>query len=185
MEDAQILALYFARDESAISHTDAKYGTRLLGLAQNITGNAEDARECVNDTYLDAWNRIPPHRPGSLFGYLAKILRHKSLDLLDRLRAGKRSATVVELSQELEMCIPAPGGTESRMEREELRRVLRSFVAGLDERNQYIFVRRYFYMDRIVTIADSLKTTEGSVRTALHRSRNKLRQLLEKEGIAL
>lgn len=185
MEDAQILDLFFARDETAIAQADAKYGRRLTELSRNITGSAEDARECVNDTYLDAWNRIPPHRPRGLFGYLAKILRHKSLDLLDRFRTQKRSAQVIELSQELEMCIPAPDSLDSRMEQEELRRVLRSFLVALDHRNQYIFIRRYFYMDSVAAIAGSLKITEGSVRTALHRCRNKLRQKLEREGIGL
>lgn len=75
MEDLQIIDLFFARDERAIVHTDSKYGRRLHLLSLNITQNDSDAQECVNDTYLDAWNRIPPHRPQGLFGYLAKIVR--------------------------------------------------------------------------------------------------------------
>ena len=185
MEDLQIIALFFARDESAVVQTDSKYGRRLHLLSLNITQNESDAQECVNDTYLEAWNRIPPHRPQGLFGYLAKIVRHKSLDLLDRLRAQKRNAVVVELSRELEECISAPTDTESELEREQIRSALRSFLKTLDEKHQYIFVRRYFYMDPVAQIADAMKKSEGSISSSLHRSRQKLRAHLQKEGIGI
>lgn len=185
MEDLQIIALFFARDESAIVQTDRKYGRRLHLLSLNVTENDSDAQECVNDTYLEAWNRIPPHRPQGLFGYLAKIARHKSLDLLDRYQAQKRSAMVIALSKELEACIPAPSNIERELEREQIRSALRSFLKTLDEKNQYIFVRRYFYMDPVAQIADSMKKSEGSISASLHRSRQKLRAHLKKEGIGI
>lgn len=185
MEDHQIVDLFFARDESAILQADAKYGRRLRLLSQNITKSEEDAQECVNDTYLDAWNRIPPHRPQGLFGYLAKIVRHKSLDLLDHIRAQKRSAVVVEMSRELEESIPSAADIERAMEREHIRRAINGFLRGLDDKAQYIFVRRYFYMDSVSAIAEATQKSQGSITASLHRSRQKLREHLKKEGIGL
>lgn len=113
------------------------------------------------------------------------MFANKSLDLLDRLRAQKRSAVVVELSRELEECISAPTDTDSELEREQIRSALRSFLKTLDEKNQYIFVRRYFYMDSVSAIAEATKKSPGSITASLHRSRQKLRVHLQKEGIGI
>lgn len=185
MEDRQIINLLFQRAETALEALAQAFGGRLFSMSRNILADERDAQECVNDTYLEAWNRIPPHRPQGLFGYLAKIVRHKSLDLLDRLRAQKRNAVVVELSRELEECISAPTDMDSELDREQIRNALRSFLKTLSEKNQYIFVRRYFYMDPVVQIADATKKSEGSISASLHRSRQKLRAHLQKEGISI
>ena len=185
MDDRQIIALYFDRNEQAIEETDSKYGKKLHLLSQNITGNDLDAQECVNDTYLETWNRIPPHQPERLFAFLSKITRHKSLDICDRKNAQKRSAVTVELSAELESCIPAPLRTEDIAECRFLQGVIRQFLGSLDDDAQYIFIRRYFYGDSISTISVSLRRSESGVTSALHRLRQNLKKQLEKEGILL
>lgn len=183
MEDTDIIALYLNRDERAIAETDSKYGKKLHLLSQNITKNDLDAQECVNDTYLETWNLIPPHRPERFFAFLAKITRHKSFDLCDRKNAQKRSAVMIELSSELETCIPAPLQTEDVAECRFLQAVIRRFLGSLDDDAQYIFIRRYFYGDSINTIAAAVKRSESGVTSVLHRLRQRLKKQLEKEGI--
>ena len=185
MEDRQIIALYFDRNEQAITETDSKYGKKLHLLSHNITGDSLDAQECVNDTYWETWNRIPPHQPDHFFAFLAKITRHKSLDLCDRKNARKRSAVTVELSMELESCIPAPLRTEDVAECRFLQAVIRQFLHSLDDNAQYIFIRRYFYGDPIAAIAADARRSQAGVTSALHRLRQKLKKQLEKEGIFL
>lgn len=185
MEDRQIIALYFDRNEQAITETDSKYGEKLRRLSQNITRDSLDAQECVNDTYLETWNRIPPHRPDLFFAFLAKIARHKSLDLCDRKNAQKRSAALIELSAELEACIPAPLKTEDIAQYRYLQTVIRQFLEKLDAEAQYIFVRRYFYGDPVSAIAGAVKRSESGISSILHRLRQKLKKQLEKEGILL
>ena len=111
------MALYLARDESAIAQTAEKYGGRLRALAMGIVADRRTAEECENDTYLEAWRSIPPHEPRScLYAFLARITRHISLDRCRRRTALKRNALFVELSTELEQCIPAPDDTECRVD---------------------------------------------------------------------
>ena len=118
MEDTAIVELYWKREEQAITETDNKYGKSLHTLSYRIVQNEQDAGECVNDTYHAAWNHIPPTRPEFLFAFLAKIARHFSFDKLDYQHAKKRDAILVELSEELENCIPAPDDFEKRAESE-------------------------------------------------------------------
>ena len=106
MEDKQIIDLFFARNEDAIQHTADTYGNRLFVLADNIVRNDQDAEESVSDTYLKAWDTIPPQKPNHFFAYLAKICRHFALGKLDWKNAAKRKAEVVSLTQEMELCIP-------------------------------------------------------------------------------
>lgn len=182
MEDSGILELYWARDEQAIRETDAAYGSRLQQLAARIAGSCEDAQECVSDTYLRAWNTIPPQRPVHFFAYLAKICRNIALDRLDRNRAAKRSAQVVSLSDELERCIPAPQ-PGCPLEREELGQLLNRFLEGLPRESRMFFLRRYFFADSIAQIAGRYGVGESKVKTSLHRTREKLRIFLKSEGI--
>ena len=120
MEDNKIVQLYFDRDESAISFTKYKYGSRLNNIAYRILIDFRDSEECENDTYLKAWESIPPNKPKYLFAYLAKICRFISMDKLDWKNAKKRSTTIVELTDEMELCIPNPKDDES-LDNEELR----------------------------------------------------------------
>lgn len=182
MDDKQIIALFFDRDEEAIRQTDSVYGSRLLRISDNILRCREDAQECVSDTYLRTWNAIPPTRPKSLFSYLARICRNLSLTKLNWANAAKRKAEVVSLTQEMEQCIP-DSRREVNLEAKELGRLLNAFLKTLSPENQMVFVRRYWFADSLAEIADRYGITESALIARLHRLRKKLAAYLEKEGI--
>ena len=183
MEDSSIVDLYLARDERAICETDGKYGKKLYSISRRITENGADAEECVSDTYLDAWNRIPPHEPKNyLYAFLARITRHIALNCCrDRARL-KRSAFLCELSREMEACIPAPDDMDSRIDDMMLREILNGFLGGLPEEKRNLFIRRYWYLDSIADIAERFALSESKVKTTLFRCRRQLRERLEKGG---
>lgn len=182
MEDADIIDLYFARNEDAIRQTDISYGRRLNILAQRMLHSREDAEESVSDTYLKAWNTIPPRRPQHLFAYLAKICRNFSLDRLDWKNAAKRKAEVVSLTQEMELCIPDTQ-RERQRDGKELGMLLDAFLRTLTPENRVVFLRRYWYVDTIAEIAVRYGLSESAVQMRLSRTRAKLCTYLEKEGI--
>lgn len=180
MEDDKIIELFFARKEEAITQTEAMYGKRLFRLADRIVRNRLDAQECVNDTYLKAWETIPPQKPRFYFAYLARLCRNASLDRLDRNDAAKRNAEVVSLTEEMELCIP------DRMQEHdpaEISRTLDAFLRTLSAENRLVFVRRYWYADSIAEIAARYSISESAVLMRLNRTREKLRAYLKKEGI--
>lgn len=186
MEDKQIVALYLLRDEAAIGHTAEKYGSRLRALAQGIVADRQTAEECENDTYLGAWNAIPPHRPESyLYAFLARITRHHALNCCRSRSSLKRSAVVCELSAEMEQCLPAPDDTPCRLEDSELAEALNAFLRSLDEEKRGIFLRRYWFLDPVAEIAARFGISESKVKTTLFRCRERLRSYLEKEGYTL
>ena len=182
MEDAKIIELFFQRNEQAVKETDTAYGRKLYVLSNNILNNREDAQECVSDTYMETWKSIPPKRPKNFYGFLASICRHLSFNRLDWHLAAKRNAEVVVLTQEMEMCIPDTR-QEGEMDRRELRRVLESFLDGLNQESRLIFLRRYLYVDSVAEIARRYGISESKVKTQLHRTRAKLHTHLKKEGI--
>jgi len=182
LEDNKILDLFFARNEDAIRHTHDTYGRRLFILADNIVRNDQDAEESVSDTYMRAWNTIPPQRPARYFAYLAKICRNFALDKLDWKNAAKRKAEVISLTQEMEMCIP-DASRDRALEAKELGRILDAFLRTLSEENQMVFLRRYWYVDTIAEIAVRYGISESAVTMRLNRTRGKLRAYLAKEGI--
>ena len=182
MEDSKILELYFARNEDAIRHTDDTYGRRLYHLADSIVKNGQDAEESVSDTYMQAWNTIPPQRPRHFFAYLAKICRNFALKKLDWKKAAKRNAEVVSLTEEMEMCIPDQS-RDRELEARELGMLLDRFLRTLTPENQMIFLRRYWYVDTIAEIAARYGISESAVQMRLNRTRAKLCTYLEKEGI--
>lgn len=182
MEDSKILDLYFARNEEAIRQTDDTYGRRLFVLADNIVRNHQDAEESVSDTYLKAWDTIPPQKPKFFFAYLAKICRHFALGRLDWKNAAKRKAEVVSLTEEMELCIP-DGSRDAEMEGKELGMILDTFLRSLTPENRMVFMRRYWYVDTISEIAVRYGISESAVQMRLNRTRAKLGTYLEKEGI--
>lgn len=182
MEDSKILDLFFARNEDAIRHTDDTYGRRLFMLADNIVKDHQDAEESVSDTYLKAWDTIPPKRPNHFFAYLAKLCRHFALGKLDWKNAAKRNAEVVSLTDEMELCIPDKN-RDAQMEAKELGRILDSFLRTLTPENRMVFMRRYWYVDTIAEIAVRYGISESAVNMRLSRTRAKLCTYLEKEGI--
>ena len=184
MEDSKIIELFFARNEDAIKQTDDTYGRRLYHLADNIVHNGQDAEESVSDTYLKAWETIPPHRPKYYFAYIAKICRHFALDKLDWKNAAKRNAEVVSLTQEMETCIPDTS-RDAEVEARELGRILDAFLRTLSDENQMVFLRRYWYVDTIAEIAVRYGISESAVQMRLNRTRSKLAGYLAKEGISV
>ena len=186
MEDHAIIDLYWAREERALEETETKYGSYCRSIARNILASPEDTEECVNDTYLRAWNAMPPQRPAVLSAFLGKITRNLSLDRWKRSRAEKRGGGQLPLAlEELTTCVPAADNVAEAMEALELSRVLDSFLRKLPEKECCIFLRRYWYLDGAQTIARRFHMTEGSVKSQLFRTRTKLRAYLEKEGICL
>ena len=173
MDDSKIIELFFARNEDAIKHTDDTYGRRLFHLADNIVHNDQDAEESVNDTYMKAWDTIPPQRPEHFFAYIAKICRNFALKRIDWQKAKKRNAEVVTLTQEMENCIPDTYRDMEADERE-LGRILDAFLRTLTPENQMVFLRRYWYVDTIAEIAVRYGISESAVQMRLNRTRSKL-----------
>lgn len=184
MEDGQIIELFFQRDEEAIRQTEAAHGHKLFSLSYGILLSREDAQECVSDTYLKAWDTIPPTRPTYLYAYLAKICRFLCFGRLDWRNAAKRKAEIVELTAEMELCIPDLS-RERQLESQQLGDLLNEFLGTLPEESRRIFMRRYWYADSIGEIAQRYGLSESKVKTRLFRTRNALRGFLEKEGYSL
>jgi len=184
LEDAQIIELYFRRDEDAIAKTADAYGSRLSSLAHRILEDREDAEETVSDTYLKAWETIPPTKPVFFYAYLAKICRFGAFGRLDWRNADKRKAELVELTAEMELCIPDLR-RESELESREIGRLLNAFLGTLKEDSRRTFLRRYWFGDSIEEIAGRYHISESKVKSQLFRARNGLRSFLEKEGVAL
>ncbi|MFI3326115.1 MAG: RNA polymerase sigma factor [Clostridia bacterium] len=181
MNDLDIIELYFKRDENAIEETKKSYDKKLVKLANNILRNTSDSEESVSDTYLSAWNSIPPQKPKYLFAYLSKICRCVCFDMLDYKNAQKRSAEIVALSDELLMCIPSRD--ENNSEGKELTKALERFLLSLEKESRVIFMRRYWFCESVRDIAKKFNFTESKVKTSLFRTRGKLKRFLESEGI--
>jgi RNA polymerase sigma-70 factor (ECF subfamily) len=185
MEDQQIVDLYFARSESAITETDRKYGRYCHSIAYNILEDHEDAKEIVNDTYLKAWNTIPPNRPDPLKPYVGMISRHLSLDRYEEYHTQKRGGQVPLVLEELAECIPDNDSREDIGESVALKDALAKFIRSLPDKTQMIFLRRYWYASSVAEIAEEYGMRENSVNVLLHRTRKKLKDHLQKEGFDL
>lgn len=186
MEDRSIVALYFERDESAITHTADKYGRRLRSLALGVTEDIRTAEECENDTYLRAWDAIPPHDPSEyLYAFLARITRNLALSRCRENARHKRAASITALSAELEQCIPAPNDTQCRLDERLLGEAINGFLSTLNEEKRRVFVRRYWYTDSVAAIAARYALSQSKVKSMLLRCRNELRQYLIEEGFDL
>ena len=183
VEDRQIVELYLARDESALARTAEKYGPALRALAENLLEDPQTAEECENDVYLAAWNAIPPHEPREyLYPFLARIARHTALDRCRERSRQKRGAPLLQLTQELEQCLPAPDNAAERLDELALAEAINRFLGSLSEENRNIFLRRYWYMDPVAAIAERYALTRSKVKVSLYRSRNRLREYRKKEG---
>lgn len=183
MEDGMIVDLFLSRSEAAIRETSEKYGSRLRKLAFGILNDGALAEECENDTYMAAWNAIPPHEPRThLFAFLATLTRRISLDRLRSCSRIKRSAHVVELTAEMEQCLPSAQSVETLMDGRLLGGLISKFLRGQSQQRRQIFLRRYWYMDTVAQIAQSFQISESKVKTTLFRMRNDLRIFLKKEG---
>ena len=184
MEDKEIVELFFQRNEDAIACTDSKYGRYLSKISFNILKDSLDAEECVNDTYMKAWNTIPPKRPDVLGAFLAVITRNLSLDKHKYKYAAKRAqGEFALLLSELEECIPDEAFAEREMEGKEISRVITDFLRGRSEDSRKIFVMRYFFCDSVKEISKKSGFSESKVKSSLFATRNALKKQLIQEGI--
>ena len=185
MEDTAIIDLYWDRDERAIEETDRKYGNYCYTVADNVLNSREDSEECVSDTWLRAWNSMPPQRPGVLRAFLAKITRNLAFDRYRARSAAKRGGGTMEaVLDELAECADPSGSwnAEASYEAKELREAINRFAGGLSERECGLFVRRYFFAEAIPDIARRYQMTENNVTVSLSRIRKKLRRYLTEGG---
>ena len=186
MDDTTIVRLYWERNEEAIPATAKKYGRYCTAIARNILGNNEDAEECVNDTYLHAWNAIPPHKPAMLSAFLGKITRNLSLNKYNHNTAGKRgSGEMAAVLDELSEIVSGSDDPEQTYQNKELSRTIDAFLDTLSPEKRSIFVCRYWYTDSIAEIAVRHRMKEGAVSMALSRMRQKLRDYLTDGGYEL
>ena len=186
MEDEQIVTLYWDRDERAIRETETKYDRYLTKIAYNILADLEDSRESVNDTYLAAWDSMPPHRPGILSTYLAKITRRISIDRFRYRTRDKRKESEYAISlTELGDCVSGGNTTEEIVNVKLLADAIGIYLRLQPEEVRNAFIGRYYFPDPIREVARYCGMTESKVKTVLYRTRVGLKEYLEKEGFCV
>ena len=183
MEDSKIVQLYWDRSNEAIPATSEKYGRYCNSIALNILGNWEDAEECVNDTYLSAWNSMPPHRPGMLSTFLGKITRNLSINKHKYNHAGKRGNGEIELVlEELRDMVSGKDDIEQQVAAKELQKEIDTFLSGLSKQKRGLFVRRYWYMEPVPELAKQFHMSQNNVSVTLNRIRKQMKTYLEERG---
>ena len=186
MDDAKIVQLYWDRNEQAIPATADKYGNYCTSIAKNILGNREDAEECVNDTYLNAWNSMPPHRPSILSTFLGKIVRNLSIKRYKYNTADKRGGGQLPVVlDEIAEFVSDTDSVEQEIDRKELLRAIDNFLGTLTAEKRSLFVRRYWHFDSVSDIANRFGMTENNVSVTLNRLRLKLHNYLLERGFEL
>ncbi len=184
MEDEKIIELYFERKETAIAETAEKYGNYLYKIAFNILSDSEDSEESVNDTYLGAWNVIPPEKPNILSAFLGKITRYISLNKYRAKKADKRGGGEIDIAfEEIEECIPTESTIYDEIETKELAKVISDYLKVLPKTERQIFVCRYYYLDSLSDISNQFGYSRSKVASMLHRTRKKVLSHLMKEGV--
>lgn len=184
MEDKEIIDLYFARSEDAVKHTDGKYGLYLKHLANSILRSLEDSEEVVNDTYMKAWDSMPPARPNFLQNFLARITRNLSLNRLKYLLAQKRSFDAVDLFSELDDCVPAPQGDPGEnCDAEQIGASINSYLRSISNLDRAVFLSRYFYAQTIEEITRDYNISQGKAKYILSCARTGLKAQLERDGV--
>ena len=185
MTDEGIIKLLQKRQETALEVLQQKYGGLCASVARRILPDARDVEECVNDTWTHIWNAIPPEQPVSLRAYAARIVRNLCLDRMQYNTAEKRNSALTEAFEELEYCIPTTDNHRSQEDRQAFSQMLNDFLRRQSRENRAIFLRRYWYGESIAEIAKAFGATEGKIKSSLFRTRNALRETMEKEGIAV
>ena len=186
VEDEEIIALFFQRDQRAIEVCRTRYGSFCTSVANRIAPSREDGEECVNDALLRAWNSIPPQHPKSLGGFLAALTRNLAVDRVREHTAQKRGGGEIPLVlDELEEAVPAPGSVEEAVEGHLLSESINRFLRSLPERERLLFLRRYWYLCSVKEAGAMGGMSEGTVSSLLRRTRNKLKKHLEQEGFVL
>ena len=183
MDDIEIVGLYWQRDENAIACTDKKYRHYLHTIAYNILANKEDSQESVNDTYLAAWNSIPPHKPQALSTYLGKLTRRISIDMFRKRNAGKRGGSEYALSlEELSECVSAGDTTVQELDCQILADAIAAYLKTLSQEARTVFLGKYYYLDPVAKIAGYCRISQSKVKILLYRTRQGLGQYLKEEG---
>ncbi len=183
MDDSQIVDLFWDRDESAITETDAKYGRYLRKISYNILSADEDVSECLNDTYMRAWNTMPHKRPSKLSVYLGRIIRGLSIDAIRRKGAEKRGGSQYILSlAELEECVDGAPSAEEKVNEKLLGEAISRYLHSLSAESRTVFVCRYFFCDSIEDIAKCKGCSQSKIKSLLFRTRKGLKTFLESEG---
>ena len=185
MDDQEIINLYLNRSQQAILETKYKYGAYCKAIARNILSNNLDVEECENDTYLAAWNTIPPNIPRKFSIFLGRITRNIALDKFGYNTAKKRNHEFVQLLNELEDCLPSLITVEMQYEAGEMANLINTFLYGIDELARNIFILRYWNSDSIDSLASRFNISSSKVKSILFRTRKKLRIHLERAGINL
>lgn len=185
MEDKQIVALYWQREERAITASEEKYGPVCRSVSYNILQSRPDAEECVNDTWHRAWVTMPPQRPGSLRAYFCRIVRNLSIDRWRARRSRKRGQGLESLVLELEECVPAVPSAEEQWETEEIAGAIARWLEGQSEADRRLFLGRYFYGAAVGDLARSAAVTPNALSQRLRRLRQSLARALEEEGVGL
>ena len=184
MDDLKIIDLYFERDENAIKETEKKYGRLCLNIATNVIGNIEDAKECVNDTYLGVWNAIPPARPNNFTAFICKIARNISLKKWAFLTCEKRNGDMLVSLSELEDILPDEA-INPNISDENIGKFISEFLLSEKENARNIFIRKYYFFDTISDIANRYSFTESKIKSILYRTRTKLREYLIEKGVSI
>ena len=183
MLDSRIVELYWARSEQAIDETEKIYGRYFYAIAYGILRDDEDSKEIVNDTYIKAWNNIPPERPKNLKAFLGRITRQLSINRLEKNLSKKRGGGQYVLAlEEIEECIP---DRDNDVDTEELRNALNRFLRSLPDEPRRVFIRRYWHMSTISEIARDFSMSESKVKSMLMRTREKLKKYLLREGLSI
>ena len=183
MDDIEIVGLYWQRDENAIAYTDKKYRHYLNTIAYNILSDQGDSQESVNDTYLAAWNSIPPHRPQVLSTYLGKLTRRISIDMFRKRNANKRGGSEYALSlEELSECLSAGDTTVQELDCQMLSDAIAAYLKTLSQEARTVFLGRYYYLDPVAKIAQYCRISQSKVKILLYRPRQGLGQYLKEEG---
>ena len=185
MEDAGIIDLFFERSEQGIEKLSEKYGALLMRIAENIVGSREDAEECVSDTYLAVWNRVPPERPDPLVAYICRIVRNLALKRFHANTAKKRDSRYDVALEEIADCFPVASSVEDEVDAKETVAAVNRFLETLDQRDRILFIRRYWQADSIQEMAEQFGMRPHAVSVRLSRIRKALKKQLEKEGISI
>ncbi|MBQ2898982.1 MAG: sigma-70 family RNA polymerase sigma factor [Oscillospiraceae bacterium] len=185
MDDEKIIGLYFERDESAIYETAEKYGNYLYKIAFNILSDNEDSEESLNDTYMSAWNTIPPEKPKIFSAFLSRLTRNISLNKRRNNIAKKRGGGEAEIAfEEIEECVPSESSPVHEAETKELAEMISEYLKKLPKTERQVFVCRYYYLDSLSDISERFGFSRSKIASMLHRTRKKLLSHLEKEGAA-
>lgn len=186
MEDSQIVDLYWERNESALTKTAEKYGKICFSVAYNILNNHEDSEECVNDTYLEAWEAMPPQRPNLLSAFLAKITRNNAINRVRFLNCKKRRSNQTDiLLSELEDCLPSNKSAEDKFDEAYVADIISKYLCSISKNKATIFVFRYFFCYSIEELSTKTGYSQNKITSMLFRMRGELKILLEKGGIRI